>query len=85
MKQTRKTHPRSTSIGKRLPASRSGRRASALAPMECQPQPAQEVAGAHHLLKMLQERIGDHPELEAALMKLEIALGALTVKSGGLL
>lgn len=50
------------------------------------PSPAAEnVAGAHQLLKALQERIGEHPELAAAILKLENALSLLTVKTGGLL
>jgi hypothetical protein len=43
------------------------------------------VAEAHHLLKTLRSRIERHPDLEAALVKLELALEKLTIKSGGML
>lgn len=61
---------------------------------EEQPKPAQDqdatsphenVAGAHNLLKALQERIGQHPELGEAITKLEMALNSLTLKTGGML
>lgn len=49
-------------------------------------QPAlQHVAGAHGLLKNLQDRIGSHPELADAIRELEMALSVLTVKTSGLL
>jgi hypothetical protein len=49
-------------------------------------QPAIEhVAGAHGLLKSLQDRIGSHPELAEAIRELEVALSVLTVKTSGLL
>jgi len=59
-----------------------------------QPEPGREeqqapavehVAGAHHLLQTLQEKIGQHPELAEAITKLEVALSILTVKTGGML
>ncbi len=46
---------------------------------------AEQVADAHQLLKSLQERLGQHPELEEAIRKLELALSALTLQTGGLL
>jgi len=46
---------------------------------------AEHVAGAHRLMKSLQERIGSHPELEEAVHDLEMALSILTVKTAGLL
>jgi hypothetical protein len=45
----------------------------------------EHVAGAHHLLKALQHKIGEHPELAEAITKLEVALSILTVKTGGML
>ena len=48
---------------------------------------AQHVAGAHQQLKTLRDRLGildKHPELEEALTKLEMALSALSVNTGGL-
>lgn len=47
-----------------------------------------EISGAHHLLKTLRNKLGvfnKHPELEEALTKLEVALSALTVNTGGML
>jgi hypothetical protein len=46
---------------------------------------AEQVAGAHELLTSLQKRIGEHPELAEAILKLETALSILTVKTSGLL
>jgi hypothetical protein len=48
---------------------------------------AQHVAGAHAQLKTLRDRLGilnRHPELEEALTKLEMALSALSVSTGGM-
>lgn len=45
----------------------------------------EHVAGAHGLLKSLQDRIGSHPELADAIRELEMALSVLTVKTSGLL
>jgi hypothetical protein len=50
------------------------------------PTPAVEhVEGAHDLLKVLRARIGEHPELSEAITRLEMALSALTVRTGGML
>lgn len=43
------------------------------------------VASAHQILKALQEEIGRHPEIGAAITKLEMALNILAVETGGLL
>ena len=40
------------------------------------------IAGAHQILKALQEKIGEHPEIGAAITKLEMALNILAVKTG---
>jgi len=48
-------------------------------------QAAEHVAGAHHLLKLLQEKIGEHPEIGQAVNKLEMALAILEVQTGGML
>ncbi len=50
-----------------------------------QTQATEHVAAAHQLLKELRERVGKHPELEQAILKLEMALNTLTVKTGGML
>jgi hypothetical protein len=53
-----------------------------------QPEPAQaavHIASAHEILNTLQEKIGEHPEIGAAITKLEMALNILAVKTGGLL
>lgn len=46
---------------------------------------AGHIAGAHQILKALQEEIGEHPELGAAITKLEMALNDLAVQTGGML
>jgi hypothetical protein len=46
---------------------------------------AAHVASAHEILKALQEKIGEHPELGAAITKLEMALNDLAVQTGGML
>jgi hypothetical protein len=46
---------------------------------------AGHVAGAHEILIALQEKIGKHPEIGAAITKLEMALNVLEIKTGGLL
>lgn len=48
-------------------------------------QAADQVTGAHTLLKVLQEEIGEHPELGQAINKLEMALAILGVQTGGML
>jgi hypothetical protein len=45
----------------------------------------EHVEGAHQILKSLQEKMGEHPELGAAITKLEMALNLLAVKTGGVL
>jgi hypothetical protein len=50
------------------------------------PSPAAEhVAGAHRMMKSLQDRIGEHPELSEAIREVELALSILTVKTAGFL
>jgi len=56
------------------------------------PQPPQahgkaveHLFNAQDLLRTLRQRIGEHPELEEAMVKLETALSILTVKTGGML
>jgi hypothetical protein len=46
---------------------------------------AANVAEARQLLQTLQEQLGKHPALEEAIEKLELALSALTLQTGGLL
>jgi len=45
----------------------------------------EHVTNAHELLQALRKRIGEHPELAEAIVKLESALSLLTVKTGGML
>ena len=54
-------------------------------PKQGSAQVAEHVANAHHILNALQEKIGKHPELGAAITKLEMALNILAVKTGGVL
>jgi len=46
---------------------------------------AEHVADARALLGRLREQLGHHPELDEAILKLELALSALTLQTGGLL
>jgi hypothetical protein len=46
---------------------------------------AEHIAEAQRLLKTLQKQLGQHPELEEAIVRLELALSALTLQTGGLL
>lgn len=48
-------------------------------------QAAEHVADAQELLKTLQRQLEKHPELDQAIVKLELALSALTLQTGGLL
>jgi hypothetical protein len=48
-------------------------------------QAAAHIASAHQILTALQEKIGKHPELGAAITKLEMALNVLAIKTGGML
>jgi hypothetical protein len=48
-------------------------------------QAAEHLASAHQVLKALQDKIGEHPELAIAINKLEMALSILAVQTGGLL
>ena len=43
------------------------------------------VASAHEILKALHDEIGRHPEIGAAITKLEMALNILAVETGGML
>jgi hypothetical protein len=43
------------------------------------------IKSAHEILKALQEKIGKHPEIGAAITKLEMALNDLAIQTGGLL
>jgi len=45
----------------------------------------EHVSGARELLNSLRKRIGEHPELEEAITKLETALSLLTLETGGML
>jgi hypothetical protein len=48
-------------------------------------QAAEHVASARQILKDLQKKVGNHPELGEAITKLEMALNILAIKTGGLL
>jgi len=48
-------------------------------------QAAEHAARAHKILKELQPKVGNHPELGEAITKLEMALNILAIKTGGLL
>ena len=46
---------------------------------------SRHVAEAHGLLTRLREKLDEHPELDEAIEKLEMALAVLTARTGGLL
>ena len=46
---------------------------------------AEHVAEAKRHLTTLQKELNKHPDLEAAMERLELALSILTTKSGGML
>jgi hypothetical protein len=48
-------------------------------------QAAEHVTQAHSLLQELRNEVSQHPKLEDAILKLEMALSLLTAKSGGML
>jgi hypothetical protein len=45
----------------------------------------QNLTEAKNLLEALRQEIQQHPKLEEAIVKLELALENLTIKSGGML
>ena len=47
--------------------------------------PAEYVAEAHRRLTAMREGLDKHPDLEAAIERLEMALSILTTKTGGML
>jgi len=49
------------------------------------PRAEAHIRSAQDILKALQEKIGEHPEIGAAITKLEMALNDLAIQTGGLL
>lgn len=49
------------------------------------PEAAEHIAEAKRRLTALQKELNKHPDLEAAIERLELALSVLTTKSGGML
>jgi hypothetical protein len=45
----------------------------------------EHIKSAQQILKALQEKIGEHPQIGAALTKLDLALYDLEIQTGGLL
>jgi hypothetical protein len=54
-------------------------------PKQNSAQAAAHLANARQILKTLQEKIGEHPEIGAAITKIEMALNVLEIKTGALL
>jgi hypothetical protein len=46
---------------------------------------AEYVAEAHRRLTVMRKQMDKHPDLEAAIERLELALSVLTTKTGGML
>ena len=49
------------------------------------PNAAEHVAEAHRILSGLRQQLDQHPDLEEAIAKLEMALSILATKTGGML
>ena len=49
------------------------------------PEAAEHIAEAKRRLTVLQKELDKHPDLEAAIERLELALSVLTTKTGGML
>ena len=49
------------------------------------PNAAEHVAEAHRRLSILRQQLEAHPDLEAAIERLEMALSILATKTGGML
>jgi hypothetical protein len=58
---------------------------SSQANAEQNPQAADYVADAHRRLTTMRKELDKHPDLEAAIERLEQALAVLTTKTGGML
>jgi hypothetical protein len=54
-------------------------------PEDRQEQAIQNVVEANRILHGLREELDQHPKLEEAIVKLEMALENLTLKTGGML
>jgi hypothetical protein len=52
---------------------------------EATPNAAEYVAEAHRRLTSMRKELDKHPDLEAAIERLELALSVLTTKTGGML
>lgn len=50
-----------------------------------QEQAMEHVASAHSLLKAIEHEAAKHPEIAQAIVKLEMALNTLAIKTGGML
>jgi hypothetical protein len=49
------------------------------------PDAVEQVAEAHRILNGLRQKLDEHPDLEEAIAKLEMALSILTTRTGGML
>ena len=54
-------------------------------PGQTSTEPEAHIRSAQQILKALQNKIGEHPEIGAAITKLEMALNVLAVETGGML
>jgi hypothetical protein len=54
-------------------------------PQSVPPEAAEHVAEARRRLTVLQSQLEKHPDLEAAIERLEMALSILTTRTGGML
>lgn len=49
------------------------------------PDAVEQIADAHRILSGLRQKLDEHPDLEEAIGKLEMALSILTTNTGGML
>ena len=54
-------------------------------PKQASAQAAAHIASAHQILKTLQDKIAQYPEIGQAILKIEMALNVLEIKTGGIL
>jgi len=54
-------------------------------PQRSESSAAEHVAAASQILKTLQAKLGEHPEIREAVDRLEMALASLGVQTGGFL
>lgn len=68
-----------------MPSETGGQNTSEAVKQQQTPDAAEHVAEAHRILNDLRKQSIKHPDLDAAIGRLEMALSILTTKTGGML